>query len=473
MGGVFKPDAPPAPDYAAMAKEQGIANKDAAIYNTQLNRANQLTPYGNSTWTQGAAGADGSPGQWTQTVTLSPEMQQLQDMQNKSSLAYGAAANAGLSKATDALAKPFDTSGLGPLSQGGKDVSDFSATPVNVGKMVGSFNNGKLASGGGAVASLAAAGRDAAAGTASIGGGDIQRTFDTSGVRALPGTIDDTSRRRVEEALMSRLNPQLQRDEADLRSRLLNSGIEVGTNAYNRELNNFGQKSNDARMQAILAGGQEESRQVGLIQGLNAQEYGQALSTGNFAQSADKTRTQQALDASIANAQMQTQISQANAARDAQIAIANAGYGTQASLANAQLGSHASEVNAGNDLDSRKAQLTAMLGGAQLNNAAQNQNFQNGLAYQQFGNQARQQGIEEQAFLRTQPLNELNALRSGSQVTGPQFGSYYTGGNAAAAPVMDAGLAAGNFAMDSYKNAQSGSNALMGGLASLGSAFLM
>lgn len=47
-----------------------------------------------------------------------------------------------------------------------------------------------------------------------------------------------------------------------------------------------------------------------------------------------------------------------------------------------------------------------------------------------------------QAYLRQLPLNEANALRSGGQVQGPQFGSYYTN-NAAAAPIMDAGIAQG------------------------------
>ena len=59
---------------------------------------------------------------------------------------------------------------------------------------------------------------------------------------------------------------------------------------------------------------------------------------------------------------------------------------------------------------------------------AYNNSFNTGLAAQQsdFGmqNQANQGNIQNQAFLRNLPLNELNALRTGSQVTNPQFGSY-------------------------------------------------
>lgn len=45
-----------------------------------------------------------------------------------------------------------------------------------------------------------------------------------------------------------------------------------------------------------------------------------------------------------------------------------------------------------------------------------------------FNNTARQQGIQEQAYLRSLPLNEINALRTGSQASMPQFSGYYTGG---------------------------------------------
>ena len=45
------------------------------------------------------------------------------------------------------------------------------------------------------------------------------------------------------------------------------------------------------------------------------------------------------------------------------------------------------------------------------------------------GQQARQQSMQEQSFLRNEPLNTLNAVRSGSQVTGPQFQGTPQGAN--------------------------------------------
>jgi hypothetical protein len=61
------------------------------------------------------------------------------------------------------------------------------------------------------------------------------------------------AQKSAEEALMSRLAPQFGRDEESLRSRLINQGISQGSEAYDREMERFGQNKNDARVQAILA----------------------------------------------------------------------------------------------------------------------------------------------------------------------------------------------------------------------------
>jgi hypothetical protein len=61
---------------------------------------------------------------------------------------------------------------------------------------------------------------------------------------------------KAEEALMARLNPQFQRDEEALRTRLVNQGIGVGSEAYKTEIERFNQAKNDARQQAVLGGQQ-------------------------------------------------------------------------------------------------------------------------------------------------------------------------------------------------------------------------
>lgn len=58
----------------------------------------------------------------------------------------------------------------------------------------------------------------------------------------------------AQEAILSRLNPQLSQQEEALRTRLANQGITLGSDAYNREMMAQGQRANDLTMQAALQG---------------------------------------------------------------------------------------------------------------------------------------------------------------------------------------------------------------------------
>lgn len=58
----------------------------------------------------------------------------------------------------------------------------------------------------------------------------------------------------------------------------------------------------------------------------------------------------------------------------------------------------------------------------QFSNDAQAQQYAQALQNSSFGNQARAQGLTEQTQMQMLPLNELNALRSQSQVQMPTFG---------------------------------------------------
>jgi hypothetical protein len=84
---------------------------------------------------------------------------------------------------------------------------------------------------------------------------------------SLPSVFGDgdtlAAQSRAEEALMSRLDPQFQRDEEALRTRLINQGIGQGSQAYNTEFERFNQAKNDARMQSVLSGQQYASALLG------------------------------------------------------------------------------------------------------------------------------------------------------------------------------------------------------------------
>ena len=58
----------------------------------------------------------------------------------------------------------------------------------------------------------------------------------------------------AQEAIMSRLQPQLAQQEEALRTRLANQGITLGSDAYGKEMTSQGQRANDLQLQAALQG---------------------------------------------------------------------------------------------------------------------------------------------------------------------------------------------------------------------------
>lgn len=82
----------------------------------------------------------------------------------------------------------------------------------------------------------------------------VSSPFSYAGIPSYGEADQKAASSRAEEALMSRMNPQFQRDEEALRTRLINQGIGQGTQAYSREMDQFNQSKNDARMQSILQG---------------------------------------------------------------------------------------------------------------------------------------------------------------------------------------------------------------------------
>jgi hypothetical protein len=74
-------------------------------------------------------------------------------------------------------------------------------------------------------------------------------------------------RKRVEDALYARLNPQLERDRAALEQRLANQGLTPGGEAWNKAYDAYTRQANDARLGVIREGGAEQSRLFGLDRG--------------------------------------------------------------------------------------------------------------------------------------------------------------------------------------------------------------
>jgi hypothetical protein len=235
--------------------------------------------------------------------------------------------------------------------------------------------------------------------------------------QALPGipTADNASRQRVEDAMYgratSRLDPQFQQQESSLRSDLMNRGIVEGSEAWKTQMDNLGRAKTDAygaaRDSAILAGGQEQSRMFDL----GAQTYGMGM----------QGRQQQFGEAQAgmqAGGQAQGQLQGLYGVQGSQVAGRDASAAAQYSM----------------------------------------------------GNMDRDRYLSEQERRRALVMNELNALRTGSQVAQPTFQNGNIGANVQPANFQGAANTAYQGAMNGY-NAQVGSqNSLMGGLFGLGAA---
>jgi hypothetical protein len=237
---------------------------------------------------------------------------------------------------------------------------------------------------------------------------------------------------RASELMMQRLRPQMDIQNENLDVKLANQGIAAGTEAYNRAKQSLGMQQNDLLNQAQLQS-----------QGIGQNLFNQALQGGQFANTA---------------------ITQEN-----QNQLANLGF-------NNQLG----QQGYANQLAAQAANNPALQ--QMYSNQQAQQQANNAIAQQMFGNQytnanlantARQQGFNELAYMRNEPLNTLNAVRTGSQVTNPSYVSVPQQATTKGADLLGAATAEGNYNQASANAAQAGQAGMTSGLVSLGSTAMM
>lgn len=306
------PKAPTPPDPVTTANAQSTANNQSAAYNAALNRFDEYTPLGSRTYTtNGTDPTTGAP-IYRSDINLTPEGQQLYDSELQGQLALGEQANSMLGRLNETYGSNFDPGNL-PERTGNLDLSQLPKQPG----------------------------------------------------------IDDFSadRQRVEDSTFGRykrlLDPEYERQDENLTSRLANQGITQGSTAYDRERGRFSRERDSAYLNAadaaLAAGGAEQSRLFGMGSQARSQGLAEALQAG------------------------------------------------------------------------------------------------------QFGNESRGRALQESLALRSLPLNEYSAFRSGSQVQLPQFGSTAQVGTA---PGDVQGNIYRNYqgALDQYNAGVAGNNALLSGL---------
>lgn len=302
MGGVVSSvfgggDEPDAPDYAGAAKETAAGNLESARATAAANRVNQYTPYGNLEYSPRGTDRFGNE-LWSVTQSLAPAQQDILNKQSGLSSGLLSTAQQGLNYASNLMSRPgVDTSQLATLKSG-VDTSNLPSYGINPSE-----------------------------------------------------TYSD--------AIMRRLQPQTEREAAQLESKLANQGIAQGTEAYNTAKQLQQQNIND-RLVAAQTGG--------LTAGLaaNQQQFGQ-------------------------NAQ-------------------------QAALSNA----------------------------------------------------ARQQGFQETAYNQMQPINVINALRTGSQVQSPNYINPTQQAQTAGADILGATNAGYQNQLSAYNAQQAANSNTLGGLMNLG-----
>jgi len=276
---VGKPKAPAAPDYAAAATNQGKANVDSAIASNYLNQVNQVGPDGSLTYSYDKTKGYTDPTtgkfipQATATTTLSPEQQQLYDQQNQISTALNDQALKGIGYVADSTAHPLEASQFGQLQSG-------PAVPQGY--------------------------------TNSVAAGPLQNSYDFSKVGAMPSSDNFQSERdQVTQALMSRLQPQIDADRQAQEARLANQGINLGSSAYGTANDQLEKNVNDQRLAAVLAGSQEQQRLFNNAMGIHQQGVAEAEDQGNLWNSAQNQGFQQGLaNADLGNQNLATQFNQ-------------------------------------------------------------------------------------------------------------------------------------------------------------------
>ena len=454
-GALFgSPSQPATPDYAGAAQQTAQGNLDAARAATAANRVNQVTPYGSLSYAETGSDKYGNP-TWTATTGLSPEMQQLFNYDTQSAIGLGKLQNTGLNYVQNMLASPFDTS---RMTQYRGDIQSPTYNQVGQGPQFSALGQAEAMSRVG----NAQQAQGVSPADAMLRGGSteqLQRDLENQGMAGWD---------RATGLLMERLNPSLERQQKSLDTQLANQGIMRGSEAYNQAQQDLAQKQNDLRTQAALSGQQVQQNLFG--QALQAGQFGnQAATQQQQNQLANLGFTNTAMQQDYANRmsgqQLQNQAAQQNYAN----LLAGAGFGNQA--AQQDFANRQATINQQNTIGQQGYQN--QLAAQQANNAAMSQGFGNELAAAQLANQARGQQFSEAGYLRNEPINTLNAIRAGSQVTGPQFQNVPLQATTAGADYMGAAGLTGQAALANANAENAQRNATMQGLFSLGGSAMM
>lgn len=268
---------PPAPDPTVTAQAQANANADTARLTATLNRVNQVTPYGQVTYTQGAQPINRT--QW-ENDQVAAERARI-DAENKRRASF-----------------EFGGNSYDPNTMEQVQGSNPSAVPLT-------FDEAAFREGLKGQPTPTVPGQDQWTMTTTLSP-EQQRLYDlmtrgqtTYGETAnnlldavktnLSSPVDtdwDSFRAKTIEALKARQQPEWTQQEEALRQRLVNSGLTPGSEGFNREMDAFRRSVNDANLGIDLRAGEFVNQGIDATRALRAMPLNEAsaLLSGNQVQ---------------------------------------------------------------------------------------------------------------------------------------------------------------------------------------------
>lgn len=386
-----KSSPPPAPDYTAAAQQTAAGNAQQARIAQFGSMTNQITPYGTVNYTPSTqAYTDSSGGQisvdeynriksanealtasgdwwtpqtdlsgyqpltqWTQTVQMTPAEQAMFNQNQAINQQLGNVAQAGVGYVQNAMSNPLQSQALASTPQA---TANQMASGIQLPNLQSQVANA----------------------------GDITRSFQNNANQIQtnvqdPNLLAQDTTNALYKANTQFLDPQFEQSQSNLENRLANQGITQGSEAYNRAMQQFGnqkqQAYESARNQAISGG-------INAAQGL----FGMNLQGGQFAN--------QALGQQFNQNQTMQQAQNAAQAQQFQQNMAQADFANQAA----------------------QGMFGAGMQNAALQNQAAQTAYQQALQSGQFQNQTAAQALAQAQALQQNPINMLNAVRTGQQM---------------------------------------------------------
>lgn len=381
MAGMFKkPDAPKPPDPQATAAAQTDQSVATAIANTIMGQVNQTGPNGSLSYDQTGSYTFTGPGgtysipRFTATTTYTPEGEAINDANQAAQLNLATIGKEQSGRMGELLNRPVDASGVTDYADRTTSrVPTYGASP-DLPAYTAMNDNANLI--------------------------DSYRT-DHSG-----------DRQTYEDALFSRIQPQLDKQRENIQRELAARGVRPGSVAYDRAMNEYSNAANDARYGAILNASGEQARLEGLDQ--------------NAATFTNQARQQQFVNSTGQTSYNNSMLQQA--------------------LADRMMALGREDANANNTFAMQQQEMAGQ-------------------------DAQRSQQLNEKFAIRNQPLQELLSIMNGTALTNPNF-AIATPDKIATTDI--AGINQQGYAnqMAAYQQKMAQYNAMMGGLFDLGSAFV-